>query len=158
MSFRPSEFYRHAAVEIVDEIATLVHSQFPDADVQDMGATAIPGLLTKGDVDVNVRVAHDDLQPLLDLLRQHLRVHQSENWTDGYASFADDDGHSLPVGVQVTVRGHADDKFLIQRDRLAGAPRLIAQYNELKRRLEGATMTEYRQAKWEFIAQHLDPG
>ncbi len=63
-----------------------MREQVPDADVQDMGSTAIPGVLTKGDVDVNVRVAGEDFGRLIEFLRLRFTVHQPENWDDGFAS------------------------------------------------------------------------
>lgn len=87
-------------------------------------------------------------------LGQHFEVGQPENWNDGFASF---NAHhfDLPVGVHVTAVGHPEDKFILQRDRLASSPDLVRQYNELKIRFEGCDMDEYRRAKWAFIDQHL---
>ncbi len=155
VSFQPSDMFQRRAAAIVEQIAELVRRAVPDCDVQDMGATAVPGLLTKGDVDVNVRVAAIDFPAVIEFLERHFSVHQPQNWSDGYASFADDYSYALPTGVQVTIVGHPDDKFLAQRDRLAADPKLIALYNELKREHDGGTMEGYRSAKWAFIATHL---
>jgi GrpB-like predicted nucleotidyltransferase (UPF0157 family) len=154
--FKLSQAFQPAAAEIVQRVAIRVRSEVSDADVQDMGATAVPGLLTKGDVDVSVRVPERDFVRAVELLRSHFEVHQPHNWTDGYASFVDDRSYSLPVGVQVTVKGHREDKFLAQRDRLLARPDLLAAYNDLKCRYEGADMDEYRAAKQAFIAEHLE--
>ncbi len=156
VSFEPSETFQPAAARIVGLVAALVRHVAPEAAVEDMGGTAVPGLLTKGDVDVNVRVDRVEFDRTVAFLRLHFHVHQPGNWTDGYASFADDKTYPLPVGVQVTIRGHRDDRFLSHRDRLAGDRALIERYNELKREYEGAPMVAYRQAKWAFIAQHLE--
>jgi len=152
-----SQTFQPTAAQIVDEIAAVVRPIAADADVQDMGATAIPGLLTKGDVDVNVRVSAGDFVRVVDFLRLHFEINQPDNWTDGFASFADDTHYALPVGVQVTVIDHPDDVFVGQRDRLASQPDLIERYNELKARYEGSEMEEYRTAKWAFIEAHLKP-
>ena len=47
-------------------------------------------------------------------LRQHYRVRQPQNWNPGFASFSDD-GAELPLGVHVTIKGDAEDKFIAQR-------------------------------------------
>jgi GrpB-like predicted nucleotidyltransferase (UPF0157 family) len=153
--FEMSEVSQPRAAEIVQAVAALVRAEVPSSDVQDMGATAIPGLLTKGDVDVSVRVDAEEFPRVVEFLGAHFNVHQRHNWTNSYASFADDDRYSLPVGIQATVVDGREDTFVAQRDRLAARPQLIAEYNALKRRYEGADMDEYRAAKHAFIAAHL---
>lgn len=155
LHFAFSETFQPVAIAIVEQVGVLVRSEVPDADVQDMGATAVPGLLTKGDVDVSVRVNAESFAAACDVLRNSFAVHQPENWTDGYASFAGDASYPLPVGVQVTISGHSDDRFLQQRDRLLNDPALVAKYNDLKRTYEGSTQAEYRPAKWAFIEEYL---
>ena len=155
--FEMSQTFQPAAAEIVNEVAAVVRPIAPDADVQDIGGTAIPGLLTKGDVDVNVRVSTGDFARLVEFLQLHFEINQPDNWTSGFASFADDTHYALPVGVQATVIDHLDDVFVGQRDRLASQPDLITRYNELKARYEGSEMEEYRTAKWAFIEAHLKP-
>jgi GrpB-like predicted nucleotidyltransferase (UPF0157 family) len=124
-----------------------------------MGSTAVPGALTKGDLDTNVRLANrDEFDQVVEFLRDLFAMHQPQNWTDGYASFADEHSYGLPVGIQVTIRGHPDDKFIGQRDRLAASPDLIEKYNVLKVRFEGRDMDDYREAKWAFIATYLVEG
>jgi uncharacterized protein len=150
-----SQVFQPAAAEIVEQIAALVEPLTAGADVQDMGATAIPGLLTKGDVDVNVRVAAGDFAPLVEFLGRRFEINQPQNWTEGFASFADETNYALPVGVQVTILCHADDVYIAQRDRLAARPDLIAEYNQLKSGYEGSDMDDYRTAKWAFIDAHL---
>jgi GrpB-like predicted nucleotidyltransferase (UPF0157 family) len=155
LHFAFSETFQPVAIAIVEQVGVLVRSVVPHADVQDMGGTAVPGLLTKGDVDVSVRVTSESFAAACEVLRNSFVVHQPENWTDGYASFADESSYPLPVGVQVTIMGHSDDRFLQQRDRLLDDPALVAKYNDLKRAYEGSTQDEYRPAKWAFIEKYL---
>ncbi|MBL9202903.1 MAG: GrpB family protein [Opitutaceae bacterium] len=70
----------------------------PAAGIEHIGATAIPGALTKGDVDVCVRIAPEEFRAASDALAAHLAIKQPENWTEDFTSFGDDAGFELPVG------------------------------------------------------------
>jgi hypothetical protein len=73
-----------------------------------IGATSLPDGLTKGDVDVNVRVPADRFDEAVRELSSRYERAQIQNWTPTYASFADG-AEELLLGIQVTVVGAADD-------------------------------------------------
>jgi GrpB-like predicted nucleotidyltransferase (UPF0157 family) len=75
-----------------------------------------------------------------------LSVAQPENWTPTYASFATD-RYRLPLGVQVTVISSADAYLLILRDRMRMEPRLLREYNKIKRHAAAGGPSPYWQAK-----------
>jgi GrpB-like predicted nucleotidyltransferase (UPF0157 family) len=125
-----------------------------DAELHHIGATAMPFGHTKGDVDVNVRVEQAAFAALVDRLRERLRVAQPANWTPTYASFATD-RYRLPLGVQVTVIGSADDYLLILRERMLTEPELLREYTELKRRAAASGATAYWEAKNVFLQDLL---
>ena len=81
----------------------------PGAELEHVGSTAIPGALTKGDLDVLVRVPAARFAATVATLRDLYTVHQPENWTPTYASFVDPASADPPVGVQLVVAGSADD-------------------------------------------------
>lgn len=62
----------------------------PGAEIEHIGATAIPGTLTKGDVDLCVRVARAGFRAAADTLAVHFTTKQPENWTEDFASFGED--------------------------------------------------------------------
>jgi GrpB-like predicted nucleotidyltransferase (UPF0157 family) len=61
----------------------------PGAEIVHVGATAVPGALTKGDVDLMVRVSAPAFEAGQRALRSGYTVHQPENWTPTYASFVE---------------------------------------------------------------------
>jgi GrpB-like predicted nucleotidyltransferase (UPF0157 family) len=140
-------FRRHRA-----QISELV----PDADVVHVGSTAVPGTLTKGDLDLLVRVAAGDLESAVCALRTAYAVHQPENWTASFASFVDPKATDPPVGVQVVVRG-SDEEPLFEPfiEALTEDFRLVDEYNALKTRLDGADYERYTREKGEFIERVL---
>ena len=148
--FRPSSEFKDSAgllfAEIKEKLATLL----PFADIQHIGATAVPGLLTKGDLDINIRVESDKFDTTVDALKKLFEMNQPHNWTPNYASFKVDTTYDLPVGIQLTVIGTPDDEFLKHRDTLQADPKLVAELNEIKQKFEGKEMSEYREGKGKF--------
>jgi len=120
----------------------------PDVDIQHIGSTAVPGTLSKGDLDINVRVTSEQFPVLIEKLKTIYEVNQPENWTNGFASFKND---FRELGVQVTVIGTLDDCFVAQRNYFLNHPEAVTEYNELKRKFEGKKMNDYQKEKAKFF-------
>jgi len=120
----------------------------PSADIQHVGSTAVPGSITKGDVDIQVRVQEDEFEDARKQLVQHYNSnHKDEIWRNGFASFEDYDNPVIPVGIQLTVIGSKYDEFHKIRDLFISNPALLTKYNEIKRSCEGKTYAQYRKQK-----------
>ena len=151
-------------IRVVVAAALAAHSArilaaLPAVEIDHVGSTAIPGALTKGDLDLLVRVPAEWFAAAVATLCDLYAVHQLENWTSTYASFADADSHDPPVGVQLAVAGSADDAlFGSFRDALIADPALLAEYNALKLTLDGAEHERYTDAKHRFIQGILARG
>jgi GrpB-like predicted nucleotidyltransferase (UPF0157 family) len=154
-------------IRLADEVRDLAETVFhehrdavlaivPDAEVEHVGATAVPGALTKGDVDLVVRVRGPDFAAAVEALRGRYAVHQPHNWTPTLASFKAPHATGLEVGIQLVVEGSdADGFFGPFRDALIRSPGLLAEYNDLKQRLDGLEYERYTERKGEFIERIL---
>ncbi|MGH7141585.1 MAG: GrpB family protein [Minisyncoccia bacterium] len=120
----------------------------PAAAVEHVGGTAVPGLLTKGDLDINVRVQEKVFSDAVERLKGAYEINQPHNWTPAYASFKDD---SRDLGIQLTAVGSPVDYFVAQRDILRAHPGKVVELNRLKEKFEGKDMDSYRLAKGEFF-------
>jgi GrpB-like predicted nucleotidyltransferase (UPF0157 family) len=128
----------------------------PGIEVVHVGATAVPGAVTKGDVDVMVRVPPAGFEAAVRALRSAYAIHQPENWTPTYASFVDPEAGEPPVGMQLVAAGSEDEApFEPFLDALRADPALLAEYNALKRRLDGSDYELYTREKGEFIERVL---
>ncbi|WP_409565266.1 GrpB family protein [Methylobacterium sp. J-078] len=127
----------------------------PSADIRHVGATAIPGCLTKGDLDLVVRVDAADFPTAEACLAARFARNAGSIRTADFAAFADD-GQPLPLGIQLTVKGGPFDVFHHFADALRGDARLLERYNTLKTRCDGLPMDAYRAEKARFIAGVLD--
>lgn len=118
------------------------------ASVEHIGSTAIPGSITKGDLDINVRVRKENFEETVVTLKKLYQINQPENWKDDFASFKSE---PLNFGVQLTIIGSQADDFVRLRDILIDHPELLKECNEMKQRFEGKDMDEYRKEKAEFF-------
>ena len=141
--------------EVSEKIDRLFESEkaklselFPHADIQHIGGTSVPGTISKGDLDINVRVGQAEFDATIEKLKTLYEINQPSNWTAGFASFKDD---SRDLGVQVTVIGSLDDCFVSQRDYLRAHPEKVAELNQLKEKFEGKNMEDYRKEKGLFF-------
>jgi GrpB-like predicted nucleotidyltransferase (UPF0157 family) len=133
------------------QLATLL----PDAELHHIGATSIPEAVTKGDVDVLVRVSSRQFPIAVDALKRHFDVKQPVNWTPEFASFGSDAGYELPLGVQVVVKDSKDDFLLFLRDYLITNKAALEEYNRLKVKHAREGAEGYWRAKNEFLEKIL---
>jgi GrpB-like predicted nucleotidyltransferase (UPF0157 family) len=156
VTFVPVEAVRPVAERTFAEHAGAVRELLPGAEVEHVGATSIPGALTKGDLDLLVRVERDRFADAVAVLGRRYAIHQPENWNDDYASFAWEGESPLPVGVQLVVAGTPDDlMFARLRKLLLERPELLERLNALKRSFEGVDYDSYTHAKGALIESLL---
>src|SRR5438105_3143318 len=84
------------AEAIVEEFGLVARQLVPNAEVHHIGATALPTGLTKGDVDVNIRIRPDGFARAVDVFRRRYEPAQEHNWTPTYVSFKAD-SYPLPL-------------------------------------------------------------
>jgi len=143
-----------AAEQVVASFARDFEEVLTAAEVHHIGATALPSGRTKADVDVNVRVDEGCFATLVDALRARLPVAQPQNWSPTFASFAAG-GYQLPLGVQVTVIGSADDFLLALRDRMREDPELLRRYDDAKVAAAAQGRAAYWRAKDSVLRELL---
>jgi len=152
--FREQEKFRQRAQELFLKEQKRILRVVPNADIQHIGSTAIPDSLTKGDLDIQVRVKQKDFEKAQNALSKIYKSNKGNPPTKTYASFKDDDA-KIPLGVQLTVIGSKEDNFTALRDILVNDKKHLKAYNALKERYQGKPMREYRKAKGKFIENIL---
>jgi GrpB-like predicted nucleotidyltransferase (UPF0157 family) len=159
MEFRPEIELRERVDAAVSRHTAEIEALVPGAEVEHVGATAVPGALTKGDVDLLVSVPGGGFDEAVAALRTRYAINQPDNWTTVFASFAVEPAGEIPVGVQLVVAGGADERLFREwRDRLRSDSELLARYNEFKRSQAGTEPDAYIDAKAEFIEAVIGDG
>ncbi|MDY4393640.1 GrpB family protein [Bacillus thuringiensis] len=127
----------------------------PNVDIQHIGSTAIPNSITKGDLDIQVRVSKEDFTKAVEILSTIYDINEGSTKTDFFRAFKDD-LLPLPLGVQLTVINSDLDIFWKIRDVLLKNDEFRKEYDDLKRNFEGKTMDEYRLAKNQFFERIMN--
>jgi GrpB-like predicted nucleotidyltransferase (UPF0157 family) len=153
---RPEAEGRANAIAAFDRHRGKLRQRLPYARVDHVGSTSVPGALTKGDVDLLVRVDSERFDEAAARLREGYAVHQPENWTATYASFVDPSERTPPVGVQLVVAGSSEESLFIPfREALIADSELLSRYNELKARHDGESYELYTSLKGRFVEEVL---
>jgi GrpB-like predicted nucleotidyltransferase (UPF0157 family)/ribosomal protein S18 acetylase RimI-like enzyme len=143
--------HRAKANRLFGDIAQRLRTLVPFAHIEHVGSTALPDGLTKGDLDVQVRVRLEDYDRACHVLASELEPNPG-GFVEQGKSFKDDTSDP-PLGVHVTVIGGPSDIQHRQRDYLARRPHLRAEYDAVKRTFEGGDMSAYREAKDAFFTR-----
>ena len=113
-----------------------------------VGALTVPGLLTKGDIDLHLCIEGDAFEEGVRALAQRVTPAEEAAWSATLRVFAVPPADDVPVGLAVTPHDSEHDRrFRLAWRRLRESAALRARYNGLKRaRPEG-----YEAAKSAFF-------
>ncbi|MGM0885208.1 MAG: GrpB family protein [Bacillota bacterium] len=148
-------FYEHSifhekAQKLFLEQKAIIEVVIPKADVQHVGSTAIPNSLTKGDLDIQVRVKPEEFLTAVHALSKLYFLNDGSISMDSFRAFKDDTTDP-PLGVQLTVINTKFDFFWKFRDVLLMNDNYRVRYDELKKDFDGKEMDDYREGKNAFF-------
>lgn len=149
--FKPSSDFKELANKIFEEQKNRIVGFLPYADVQHIGSTAIPNSVTKGDLDLVIRVPKEEFKRATKELKSIYDINQPDNWSDTFASFKDDKNLGIDFGVQLVIKDSKSDDFVKLRDILIRNPQLLEELNSIKMKYEGKSMEDYRKGKADFF-------
>lgn len=136
-----------------DRVLGELQNLLPGVEVFEVGSTAIPGVIGKGDIDFLVRSQEALFAQVRDRLDQAFPRHPNQLSNESYQ------GYKVPspmdVAIQLTIKDGPYDDFLPFLEALTHNPHLIEAYNDLKRQWDGQPMSDYRHAKSQFIQKVL---
>lgn len=155
VELREAAAFSERAEAIVTRLRRDVLALVPSGELEHIGATSFGGGVTKGDVDVNLRVPRESFADALEALKANYEIAQPENWSSVFASFTDYT-QALDVGIQVTVRDSEGDFLVYLRELLRTDPVLRESYDAVKRAASPLGMTKYREAKSAFFEGLLE--
>ncbi|EHN67977.1 GrpB family protein [Aliivibrio fischeri] len=154
MKFFKSDEYQTKCLEQYEYYRSEVLKLLPTARVEHIGASSIPGLISKGDLDIFIGVEVSEISNSILTLEQ-LGFEEKLN-TLRTNELCMMESLSSDVSFQIVSNGSEFESFLHFRDKLRAAPELVSEYNELKRRCTGFSQTDYRKVKSKFITRVLD--
>ncbi|NDI84369.1 GrpB family protein [Undibacterium crateris] len=150
----PSE-YQPIAAQVVEEVAREVTRLIPGCRVEHVGSSAIPGVVSKGDIDVCVVVPAQQHQSVVTALELAGYAVKRDTLRTPELCMLLSPRANVDVALHVVAEGSRFEFFMRFRDALLASPTLVKQYNEVKQNACGMSPEEYRNAKSAFIASVL---
>ena len=153
LHFRPAHALGAGIARAFKDEQAEILSLLPHAEVLHTGATSVPAALTRGDLDIHVRVSSAEFSGARDALGGIYASYRTETWTGEFATFIALDA-SIATGIALTaIGGEHDHRFIIGWDRLACDRRLLEEYNALKLKYDDtADADSYEAAKSTFFS------
>lgn len=133
--------------------AVLVAAGLP-GDLVLVGPASFPGVLTRGDIDLHLRVPAGDFAATVERLHTLYRPTSRESWAPTLAVF--DIPAGRPAGLAATpVGSEHDERFTTSWRRLRSEPDLLREYNALK--TTHVATPEYEERKSAFFSRISAP-
>ena len=152
--FLLSDLVADRATAAYEEHARRIIERLPRAEVRHVGGTSVAGVLTTGDVDLQVRVTTAEFPAARDALAELYEPLYPESWHE--SAYFQAPASDPPVELALTVIGTADDRCHGESwQRIASDSVLIEKYNALKRAHEEGALAEYQAAKRTFFAENF---
>src|SRR3712207_528822 len=106
--FQPYEQVRESAAAAYEQHRAALSLLLPFAETVHIGGTSLPGVRTKGDLDIQVRVTSHRFAEAEALLAANYERNLGSDLNENYASFKNDD-LPVPLGIQLCVIGSSYD-------------------------------------------------
>ena len=147
--------YQDAAAAAYEDAELLLTSILPDARIEHVGSSAIPGAYSRGGVDVCVAAPRDAFDEALGVLCEAGYVQRSlDDGADRRATLAAAHG-DVPLTLRLIESGSKHESLMRLRDALRADPTLLARYNAIKIEAGPLGAAAYADAKAAFFADVL---
>ena len=154
MLLRPAEDFLDQAVTIAAVERERLRALGVEGQLQLTGGSSVAGALTRGDVDLHLRVPPAAFAEVVALLGSRYLVVHSEIWGATLATFTVP--AALPTGIAVTPAGSEHDlRFTRTWQLLAADPALLEEYNAVKLAAAGDGDRGYEDRKSAFFDRLL---
>ncbi|MBA2462792.1 MAG: GrpB family protein [Actinobacteria bacterium] len=155
LAFLLSDLVAEEAAAAFAEHERRIRERFPEVEVRHTGGTSVSGVLTTGDVDLQVRTDARSFDAARDVLSQLYEPLYPKAWHAESAFFVAA-GSEPRVEVALTAIGSLDDLHHGEAwSLIAGDPHLIERYNAMKRAHEGRSLDDYNTAKRDFFYENF---
>jgi GrpB-like predicted nucleotidyltransferase (UPF0157 family) len=147
--------YQDSAIAAYEDAELLLSAILPDARIEHVGASAVPGACSRGGVDICVAAPPGTFDEALGVLCEAGYVQRSlDDGGDRRAMLAAPDAN-VPLTLRLIESGSVHESLMRFRDALRADPALLSRYNALKVDAGRSGATAYASAKAAFIADVL---
>ncbi len=153
--------YQPAVQALFERIEADLRPLLPRARIEHIGASSIPGALSKGDLDICVIVPPAEHAQVIELLcgrGYHVKPDTLRTPALCMLVAAPELAGNQDLALQIVAQGSEFEDFLRFREALRKEPALVAAYDAVKRRHWDQGEDAYRAAKARFIESVLARG
>lgn len=150
LNFQKSEVFIKEAKKKFNVIKQKILTTIPNIQVKQIGGTFIPNALTKGDIDILVRVKHENFNKTIKKLEIVFKPNNKELWTKDFAIFKDQITFSEKIDILVVTIDSKEDIRSKATDLLKKDVKFLSEYNRLKIKYSGGNEAKYKIAKTKF--------
>lgn len=143
--------YQPGATSRFISARTRIKRLLPNAVVEHIGSSAIPGAVSKGDLDICVLVAPSEHEASVRTLKDWGYVEKTDTLRTAQLCMLEWHTQGEEHAVQLVAHGSPFEMFIAFRDALLAHPSLVAEYNQVKLDAAHLSEAEYRAAKSTFI-------
>jgi GrpB-like predicted nucleotidyltransferase (UPF0157 family) len=144
--------YQEAAVAAYEDAELLLCAILPDARIEHVGSSAVPGAYSRGGVDICVAVPRGAFDEALGVLCEAGYVQRAlADGADRHATLAAPHG-DVPLTLRLIESGSAHESLMRLRDALRADPTLLSRYNAIRIEASALGAAAYANAKAAFFA------
>lgn len=156
MKMLPPAEYQARAHAVFEALAAELRALVPDAAIEHVGASAIPGAVSKGDLDICLIVAPRRHAAAVDALVQAGCAIKLDTLRTPELCMLLSPRRDIDAAVQIVAAGSRFETVFVRfRDALRADAALVERYNAIKREHAGGDAANYRAAKSAFVAEVL---
>jgi GrpB-like predicted nucleotidyltransferase (UPF0157 family) len=147
--FKPHHFQAENEFLFI-QYKTRLLMALPDAQIEHIGASSIPGSLSKGNLDIYIAVDSEQHEQAISIIKEFRFVSKSDGLPTGLCIL-----ENGSVVIQLVKKGIEFEYFLNFRDALKKNHSLLQKYNHLKYFCTGLIEEDYHKMKSLFIEDVL---
>ncbi|MFG6446822.1 GrpB family protein [Roseateles sp. BYS180W] len=151
---KPSEYQAEIAARFED-VRAVISTWVPEGRVEHIGSSAIPGAVSKGDLDICLIVPLSAHAGIVSRLITQGYQEQQDTLRTPELCMLNSPASAAEHAIQLVAAGSEFEGFVQFRDALLANPALVEEYNAVKSQSSHLGADGYRAAKSAFIATVL---
>lgn len=155
MKFYEAQDYQDKVNEIFKDLESELSQHLVNVRIIHIGASSIPGAVSKGDLDVFVGVDKKDFESSLITIKNLGYVEKEGTLRTPQLCMLITEKYNHDVAIQLVENGSEFEDFLKFKKILSAKPSLVEEYNELKRSSSHLNEDEYRSKKSKWVESLL---
>ncbi|NUF17192.1 GrpB family protein [Acinetobacter lactucae] len=155
MVFLEPEKYQQRCAQLFNSYQKDISTLLPFAKIEHIGSSAIPNVISKGDLDIYIEVKPEHFEFAIGQLKT-LNFIEKQNTLRTHELCMLESLNNDDVAFQIVVTDSVFAFFLTFRNKLMDSPTLVNEYNQLKLQCSHLDHDQYRKIKSDFINRVLN--